>query len=113
MEQMKLGYFGIVSLYMTALTAASTVTGQISLALFADLGMVVAQFLALWGYERRNSLTLLSGITFGLLLLPSILAVLSLGVGLNSLLIVPAALLQLNFGLRKLQGQPEPTRQPD
>ena len=112
MKPMKLGYFGIMSLYMTALAAASTATGQITLALLADLGMVVAQFLALWGYERRNSLALLSGIAFGLLLLPSILAALSLGVVLNSVLIVPAALLQLDFGLKRIRDQPELVRQP-
>lgn len=103
MEPMKLGYFGIMSLYMTALAAVSAATGQITLALLADLGMVAAQFLALWGYDRRNSLALLSGIAFGLLLLPTILAALSLGLVLNSILIMPAALLQLNFGLKRLQ----------
>ncbi len=97
---------------MTALAAASAVAGQPGLALLAAVGMAGAQLLSLWGYERRSNLAMLSGIAFGVLLLPSILTALPLGEVLISLLTVPATLLQLDFGLKRLQGRPDVVQQP-
>ncbi len=104
MKPMRFGYFGILSVYLTGLAAASAISGPPGSSLLVDVGMVLAQLVALWGYELRSKLALLGGFIIGVLLLPSVLAFLPLNVLLNSLLIVPAAIVQLELGLRRLGG---------
>jgi hypothetical protein len=101
-SEVRFGYFGVVAVYLTAVAFATQIRQPPLVAAVSSIIMMVAQGLALWGYERSNELPLLGGILLGMLWLPYLLGGLSLGVAVNSLLLLPAALLQLELGLRRL-----------
>jgi hypothetical protein len=99
---MKFGLFGIVTIYLAAFAVLSQMNQPTYLALVAGIIVVVAEGLALWGYDRRGQWHLVSGIIVGFVVLPVFTAALNLGVIINSLLFMPTALLQLDLGLRRL-----------